>query len=135
MKVNSIMTKDVITVDMDTSLKAIGTIFDDVQFHHLLVMEDDELWGVVSDRDLLKASSPFVNTFAEQRRDVIVMRKRAHQVMSRKPVTITEQANPQDAARLMLREDISCLPVLSSDGLVVGILTRRDLLRAYSQHT
>ena len=70
MKLSSIMTKQVVTVDMDTSLKAICGIFDDKKFHHLLVVEDNELCGVISDRDLLKASSPFLNTLAEQKRDV-----------------------------------------------------------------
>ncbi|MBC8217225.1 MAG: CBS domain-containing protein, partial [Planctomycetes bacterium] len=34
--------------------------------------------------------------------------------------------------RLMLRENISCLPVMSSDGQVAGIVTWKDLLRVYS---
>jgi acetoin utilization protein AcuB len=53
--------------------------------------------------------------------------------MSRELVTITDQASSEDASRLMLRENISCLPVMSSDGQVVGIITWKDLLRTYSQ--
>ena len=133
MKLNSIMTKEVVTVDMDATLSTMCGIFDEKRFHHLLVIEDDELCGVISDRDLLKALSPFLNTPCEQNRDLATLRKRAHQIMSREPITITDQASSEDASQLMLRENISCLPVMSSDGQVVGILTWKDLLRTYSQ--
>jgi acetoin utilization protein AcuB len=128
------MTEEVVTVNMDDFLKTICGIFDNKRFHHLLVVEDDELCGVISDRDVLKASSPFLNTLSEQNRDAAVLRKRAHQIMSRKPITITKEASSEDAVQLMLRENISCLPVVSSDGQIEGIITRKDLLNAYSQH-
>ena len=133
MKISSIMTKEVTTVDMDISLGAMCGIFDKKKFHHLLVMEDGELCGVISDRDVLKALSPFLNTPSVQGKDLNTLRKRAHQIMSRKPTTITKEASAKDAVRLMFQEDISCLPVVSSDGQIEGIVTRKDLLQAYSQ--
>ena len=133
MKISSIMTKEVTTVNMDISLKGICGIFEDKKFHHLLVVEDDELRGVISDRDVLKALSPFLNTPAEQARDLATLDKRAHQIMSRKPATVTKDASAKDAVRLMFQKNISCLPVMSSDGRIEGIVTRKDLLHAYSQ--
>jgi CBS domain-containing protein len=53
--------------------------------------------------------------------------------MSRKPITIAKEASWEDAAQLMLRAKVSCLPVVSADGGIDGIITWRDLLRAYSQ--
>ena len=132
-KVSTIMTKDVVTVDMDTSLKTICAIFEKRKFHHLLVVEDEKMFGVISDRDVLKALSPFLNTLAEQARDLSTLKKRAHQIMSRKPVTITKDVDLKDATRLMLQENISCLPVISLDGEIEGIITWKDLLKAYSQ--
>jgi len=133
MKISSIMTKEVTTVNMDISLKGICGIFDDRKFHHLLVVEDDELCGVISDRDVLKALSPFPNTPSEQVRDIATLNKRAHQIMSRKPATTTQEASAKDAVRLMFQKNISCLPVISSDGQIEGIVTRKDLLHAYSE--
>ena len=132
MKISEIMTKEVVTVDMDASLKMIYEIFDKKKFHHLLVTEEDELRGVISDRDVLKVISPFLNTLAEQDRDLTTLKKRAHQIMSRKPITITKDTSSEEAAHLLLRENISCLPVLSSDGKIDGIITWKDLLKAYS---
>jgi acetoin utilization protein AcuB len=127
------MTKDVITVDMDTSLKTMYAMFEKGKFHHLLVIEDEKLFGVISDRDVLKALSPFLNTFSEQDRDLSTLKKRAHQIMSRKPITITKEASSKEAVQLMLQKNISCLPVVSSDGQIEGIITWKDLLNAYSQ--
>ena len=132
-KVSTIMTKDVVTVDMDASLKTICAIFEERKFHHLLVVEDEKMFGVISDRDVLKAVSPFLNTVAEQARDLSTLKKRAHQIMSRKPTTITKNMDLEDAARLMLQESISCLPVISLDDKIEGIVTWKDLLKAYSQ--
>ena len=133
MKISEIMTKQVVTVDMDTSLKMIYDIFDKKRFHHLLVEEEGELRGIISDRDVLKGLSPFLNTLAEQDRDLHTLKKRAHQIMSRKLITITQEANSEEAASLMLKENISCLPVVSSEGRIEGIVTWKDLLKAYAK--
>lgn len=135
MRLDSIMTRRVVTVGMDDTLAILFEIFHYVRFHHLLVIEDNELRGIISDRDLLKASSPFVNTSAEQKRDLMLLKKRAHQIMTRKPITIAKEASCEDAARLMLRENISCLPVVSPNGQIEGIVTWKDLLRSYSDRT
>jgi acetoin utilization protein AcuB len=127
------MTTPVVTVEMDDTLAALWEIFDNVGFHHLLVIEDGKLRGVISDRDLLKASSPFVNTFAEQKRDLTLLKKRAHQIMSRKPITISKEATLEEAAQLMLHRSISCLPVVSAEGRIDGIITWRDLLASYAK--
>jgi acetoin utilization protein AcuB len=132
MRLSSIMTEEVITIDMDTSLKSIYEIFHNKRFHHLLVVEDDTLRGVISDRDVLKSLSPFLNTLAEQNRDLATLRKRAHQIMNRNLVTMTKEAASEDAVRLILQKNISCLPVISPDGRIEGIVTWKDLLRAYS---
>lgn len=133
MNLDTIMTRRVVTVGMDDTLADLWDIFHNVKFHHLLVVEEGELRGVISDRDLLKSTSPFLNTLAEQKRDLALLRKKAHQIMSRRPITITQEASWEDAVHLMLQANISCLPVVSPDGTIEGIITWRDLLRTHSQ--
>jgi acetoin utilization protein AcuB len=133
MKISSIMTKEVVTVGMDTTLRTICRIFDEKKFHHLFVVENDELCGVISDRDLFKALSPFLKTAAEQNRDLATLSRHAHQIMSRKPITISKDTSSKDAVRLMMQKNISCLPVMSSDGQIEGVVTKKDLLVAYSK--
>ena len=55
MNVRDIMSKRVITVEMDDKLSTVKEIFDNLHFHHLLVIEDDKLLGVVSDRTFSSA--------------------------------------------------------------------------------
>ena len=72
------MTKKVVTVEMDDSLRLVKEIFDNVSFHHLLVVDGGKLYGVISDRDLLKNLSPNIGTVAETSRDLAALNKKAH---------------------------------------------------------
>lgn len=128
MLVREIMTTRVATVSMDDRLNVIKEIFEQAHFRHLLVMEEEALVGVISDRDLLRALSPYLDTDAEMTRDTDTLNRRAHQIMSRQPITIAPDRPLQEAARLMLERHVSCLPVLEN-GALVGILSWRDLLR------
>lgn len=134
MDVGAIMTRNPRTVGMDDTLKRMNDIFLTRRFHHLPVVDGNMLVGVISDRDILRASSPFLNTMGEQSRDVAALQKKAHQLMHRKPVCITADISVDDAVRLLLKENVTCLPVLTSDGCLEGIVTWKDLIRSYMEH-
>jgi acetoin utilization protein AcuB len=93
-------------------------------------MEEKQLVGIVSDRDLAYALSPFLDTPDSQSRDLALLQKKAHQIMTRDVITISRKTSIEDACRLILQNDISCLPVVTSEGEVDGIITWRDLFRA-----
>ncbi|GJL60613.1 MAG: CBS domain-containing protein [Nitrospirales bacterium] len=128
--IGRIMTIRVVTIEMDDSLEVVRDIFKKVQFHHLLVVDNEKLVGIISDRDMLKAVSPFVGTLSETTRDRATLNKRAHQIMTHHPVTVRSSCSLQDAAELMLAQGVSCLPVTTIDGVVLGIITWKDVLRA-----
>ncbi|RTR32828.1 CBS domain-containing protein [Shewanella atlantica] len=130
-KISEIMSTRVVTIEMDDRLSVAKEIFENAPFHHLLVIEDDELQGVLSERDYLRALSPNIGNINETERDSETLQRRAHQVMSRNPVTIAPHKTLKEASRLMLEHDIGSLPVLKR-GEIVGIITWKDLLRAYS---
>ena len=129
MQVGEMMTRRVIAVDRDTPLHEVRKIFEEEGFHHVLVIERRELFGIISDRDVLRHLSPYVDTLAEQRRDVETLEVRAHQVMSRCPVTIDPGISVAEAASLLVEHRISCLPVLENER-VCGLVTTRDIVRA-----
>ena len=124
------MTTRVVTIEMDDSLEMVRDIFKKVRFHHLLVVDNDKLVGIISDRDMLKAVSPFVGTMSETTRDRATLNKRAHQIMLHHPVTVRSSCSLQEAAQLMLARGISCLPVTTVNGEVLGMVTWKDVLRA-----
>ncbi len=129
MKVAEIMSRNLVTVEPDDRLSLVKEIFDHAQFRHLLVLEQGVLFGVVSDRDLLKAVSPYVGSQVETWRDTATLNKCVHQIMSRKPVVLSAEADVLEAVRLFNQHRISCLPVVYQDMRPLGILTWRDLLR------
>ncbi len=130
MQCRELMTSRVVTVHMDDPLALAKEIFDSLKFHHLLVVDGDgKLAGVLSDRDLLKALSPHVGTAAENARDLATLNKRAHQIMSRKPITLPPEADIHEAVQLILSAHITCVPVVDGAFRPLGILTWRDLLR------
>lgn len=133
MIIADIMTAKPVTVSMDTELLLIKEIFDHVYFHHLLVENesDNTFVGVISDRDLLSALSPYIHTAAETLRDKETLRKRAHQIMSRQVDTVTPATDCNSAVQKMLDADISCLPVVDDDRVIQGIVTWKDFLKNY----
>ena len=62
MTVSDIMTSEVITAGMDDTVEEIAKIFEQKHIHHIPILEGTRIVGVVSDRDVLKAISPFANT-------------------------------------------------------------------------
>lgn len=130
MNVDKIMNDHVVTVEMDDSLKIVKEIFDNVRFHHLLVVDTGKLLGVISDRDLLKEMSPTIGTAAETTKDLATMNKRVHQIMTRQPVTLSPTAGIYEAIDIFNSHNISCIPIVDEEHKPVGILSWRDILKA-----
>ena len=130
MTLGKIMTARIVTVEMDDRLEVVKEIFDTMSFHHLLVVDEHKkLSGVLSDRDLLRALSPYVGSATETARDLATLNKRVHQIMTRRPITLRQESGIAEAVELLLKNRISCLPIVDDDFKPVGIVSWRDLLR------
>ena len=129
--VSSIMTRRVTTINMDATLETIQEVFDTCRFHHLLVVEFRTLVGVISDRDYLKAISPFIGKACERSLDSATLDIRAGQVMTRKPVTAKKDMCITEAVHLLLEKKISCLPIVSDYDGIEGIVTWKDIYKSY----
>lgn len=130
MKIENLMSKNLLTLSMDSSLSKVKALFDSNKIHHLIITDDDGLvTGVMTDRDLYKHLSPTVGTSQETFRDTSLMQKKVHQVMSRNVVTIKAQQTLNEAVLLLHDNHISCLPVVNKENEPIGIITWRDLLK------
>jgi len=127
--IKKIMTVKLVTVTLDDKLEMVKEIFDNLKFHHLLVVEEHKLLGVVSDRDLLKALSPNIGSARETYQDIASLNKRVHQIMTRRPIVLQENATVDDAIQSFNTHGISCLPVVDLNFRPVGIVTWRDILK------
>ncbi|WP_320824157.1 CBS domain-containing protein [Reinekea sp.] len=133
MKVNSLMTKKVDTVTMDDLLSRVKQLFEHNGYHHLLVVDQGKLSGVISDRDLLRAMSPLVDSAVATPKDMACLNKRAHQIMTRNPICLHENVAVREAIDVFNLHAISCIPILDANGKPVGILSWRDLMRALAK--
>ncbi|MCJ7617593.1 MAG: CBS domain-containing protein [Desulfobacterales bacterium] len=116
---------------MDDTIGTIHEILKRAEFHHLLVVKDRKLVGIISDRDTLKSISPFIGKLSEHSRDVSILDRKVHQIMTRKVITVEKSTSIETAANLLLDNNISCLPVTSTDGEVEGVVTWKDILGYY----
>jgi acetoin utilization protein AcuB len=93
-------------------------------FRHCIVVDSNgKIAGVISDRDILRALARTPN------RQMVSL----DQIMTRAPYTVTRNTPIRDAVSKMLAKRINCLPVMSDDGTVCGIVTSTDLLKSYQQ--
>jgi len=132
--IKKIMSVKLVTVGLDDQLVTVKAIFDNLKFHHVLVLDERKLLGVVSDRDLLKALSPNIGTVTESYKDLASLNKRVHQIMTRHPVVLQEDASVDDAIYLFNTRGVSCLPVVDHDHHPVGIVSWRDILKNLRIH-
>ena len=104
-----------------------------------VVDEDNKVIGIVSETDLL-AKEALEGTAPQTLRGLPRQRERsrvsgltAAELMTRPPVTIGPDAPVSHAARLMYNKRVKRLPVVGDDGVLVGIVSRSDVLSVYSK--
>jgi acetoin utilization protein AcuB len=114
---------------MDDSLQSLRELFAATGFHHLVVVNDNILKGIISDRDLMKAVSPFVDTISERMLDRATLDKKAHQIMTREVITLTSKDSIYKAIALFNQNKISCIPILDEKKHPVGIVSWRDVMK------
>lgn len=132
--VDGIMSGEVVSIDMDTSIRNAVEVCEDKRIRHLPVVDDQkQLAGLVTDRDLRHFMSPRIGTLSENNADRENLKRPVHLIMVRNVVTASPGKSLAEAAELMLKHRVGCLPIVDADQHVVGILTKSDLIRHIAQ--
>jgi len=126
-QLSEIMSRSLITVDKNASLRRARRILDRHRIRHLLVMDGKRLVGIVTDRDLRQAAPSSKSPLTTSEREEFMDELKVAEVMSRTLITASHDTTVREAARVMVSEKIGCLPVVNGNQLV-GIVTETDLL-------
>jgi acetoin utilization protein AcuB len=130
-RVRDIMVEKLVTVSADDSLSTVQDIMTLGGVRHIPVVRAGKLVGVVSQRDLLRASLSNLTSFGSDERRAFLQAVEIRRVMSTPPIVIEADATAERAALVMAERKIGCLPVMQGESLV-GILTETDLLRYFA---
>jgi CBS domain-containing protein len=131
------MTADVLTVTTTEPFKNLASLFVDQRISTLPVVgQDGRLAGIVSESDLLKKAELRAVPRRRPHRGRRGARLRAAadcagEVMTTPVVTVRPDATVPEAARLMDKHRVTCLPVVDEADTLRGIVSPRDLLRVF----
>ncbi|MDH5209684.1 MAG: CBS domain-containing protein [Burkholderiaceae bacterium] len=118
MKVSQYMSLSVVTVTPQTEFHRAFDLMRSRNIHHLPVVDDGRVVGLVAERDLLLAAANFGSS------EVPV-----GEIMHSPAICIAESALLKEAARLLVERHIGSLPVLDSKKALVGIITETDIFK------
>jgi CBS domain-containing protein len=136
--IKEIMTKNVITVSPDASLKEIGKIFKEKRISGAPVVDDDgTIRGIVTVTDLLRVLDQVYKwkefekivpgLKVSQTREEEKTKAKVRDIMTKDTSTISEDNTIEDLMRIMFTKGIHTIPVIK-DGKLVGIVGKRDLI-------
>ncbi|MGW3115701.1 CBS domain-containing protein [Streptomyces sp. NPDC001107] len=142
--VGEVMTREVVEARRETPFKDVARLLDEHRISGLPVVDhDDKVVGVISESDLIRCQAahsvsgrarrfrvPALGRFG-RRRAAVVRPGTAGDLMSSPAVTVHPEQRVADAARVMERHGIQRLPVVDEEDRLIGIATRRDLLRVF----
>ena len=125
------MTKNPVTTSPDTGIDEAAKLMDKGHFRRLPVMDHGKLVGFFTNRDLLRASPSAATTLDRFEERTLLSKIKVADVMQKSVITVTDSMTIEEAALVMSREKIGGMPVLSSAGKLVGIISSTDIFKAF----
>lgn len=131
-QITEIMTKSVFTARPEDRVIHARRIMLDKNIARLPVVHDGRVVGIVSDKEI-------AFSFAELRKNVPLGQQQARlktllveDIMTRNPITAPFKITIKEAANIMVENDVGCLPIVTDDEKIKGIVTRTDLLKHFT---
>jgi acetoin utilization protein AcuB len=133
MFVSRSMTRKVITAGPETGIFEAQELMAQSKIRHLPVIETDgRLVGIVTDRDIRSALPyEFFKKHPGKREKEKFSKLQIKDIMSKNPITISPTYTIQDALLMIQDAKVGALPVVDEENRLTGIISVRDLLRAF----
>lgn len=129
MLVKNWMSKEVATVDVNDSMQYASTLLKKNNIRGLPVMENGKLVGVVTDRDLKRASASDATSLEIHELLFLISKIKIKGIMTKNPITIPVDYTIEEAAEVLLDNKLTGVPVLDSEDNLVGVITQTDIFR------
>ncbi len=127
------MTADVITVTPDTTLPEADRLIVDNMIRRLPVVKNGKLVGICTYGDIREARPSPATSLSIWELNYLLSQLTIGEIMTTNSITISPEATIGEAARLMLKNQISGLPVVDLHNHLVGIITESDIFRMVVQ--
>jgi len=130
MLVKNWMSKDVITIDVNESMTDATKKLKEHDIRMLPVTKRGELVGVITDRDLKRASASNATTLEVHELLFLLSKVKVGDIMTKSPITVPLDYTIGETAELLLENKISGVPVIKNGGQLSGVITEADIFRA-----
>ncbi|MBC2733537.1 MAG: CBS domain-containing protein [Desulfobacteraceae bacterium] len=130
MLVRNWMNPTVISIEAQASMAEALNLLKENQIKTLPVFDRETLVGVVTDRDLKRASASDATLLEIHELLHALTRIKVRDIMSRKPITIPDTYTVEEAAEVLRDHHISGAPVMDAKGRIVGMISQNDLFNA-----
>lgn len=124
------MSKPVVTVDKKDSMQQASVLMKENRIRLLPVVDKGKLCGIISDRDLKRASASDATSLDVHELLYLISKIKVADIMTRDVVTVNQDWTVEEAADLMLDRKISGAPVVDDKGQLCGVITQTDLFKA-----
>ena len=125
------MTKNPITVEPTTPVNEAAKLMKRRNIRRLPVVEKGSLVGIISDRDIMRVAPSPATTLSKFEIMSLLDKITVAEIMAKDVVSLPDTATIEEAALVMYNEKLSGLPVVSSMGAVVGIITETDVFKTF----
>lgn len=123
------MTREVITIPPDTSLAQAHRLMQEKRIRRLPVVDHDRIVGIITLGDVRGAEPSSASSLSIWEMNDLLAKLKIYEIMTQRPITISENASIGEAARIMLDQKFSGLPVVDEAGHLAGIITESDIFR------
>ncbi|MCB0162948.1 MAG: CBS domain-containing protein [Anaerolineae bacterium] len=123
------MSRDVITITPDVTLPDAHQLMTENDIRRLPVVKDGRLVGIVTLGDVREAEPSGATSLSIWELNYVLSRLTVEKIMTPEPRVIAQDATIKEASKMMLDYKISGLPVVDSDGRLVGVVTESDIFR------
>ena len=130
MKIAEVMTRSLVTLTPEQTLRDAVELLRSKHIRHLPVVEGSQLIGIVTDRDVKRATPSLLSGVDRDEYDRVLDETKIAQIMTREPMTVTPETGLKAAVKVFIDRKVGALPVFSGSQLV-GIITEIDLLRVF----